>query len=43
MRTATVPIALDEVVRGRLVKPSDLMLMATFGGGLTWGAAVVRL
>lgn len=43
MSAATVPIALDEVVRGRLIKPSDLLLMATFGGGLTWGAAVVRL
>ncbi len=40
---ATLPVALDEAWRSGAVKPGDLMLFATFGGGLTWGSALVRL
>lgn len=40
--SATIPIALDEAVRERRIKSGDLILLAAFGGGLTWGAAVVR-
>jgi len=39
---ASIPIALDEAVRGGRVKPNDLLLLEAFGAGLTWGAAVVR-
>ncbi|MBI5178333.1 MAG: ketoacyl-ACP synthase III [Nitrospinae bacterium] len=40
---ASIPIALDEVVReGKAVK-GDLILMVTFGGGFTWGSALIRL
>jgi 3-oxoacyl-[acyl-carrier-protein] synthase-3 len=39
---ASIPIALDEAVRGGRVKPDDLLLLEAFGAGLTWGAAVVR-
>jgi 3-oxoacyl-[acyl-carrier-protein] synthase-3 len=39
---ATIPLLWDECVRdGRLV-PGDLVLMAAFGAGLTWGASLVR-
>jgi len=39
---ASIPIALDEAVRGGRVRPNDLLLLEAFGAGLTWGAAVVR-
>jgi 3-oxoacyl-[acyl-carrier-protein] synthase III len=40
---ATLPICLDEAVREGRVKPGSLVLMATFGGGVTWGSALIRL
>jgi len=40
---ASVPLALDVAVRDGRVKPGDLVLMEALGGGLTWGAALVRL
>lgn len=40
--SASIPIALDEAVRGGSVRPGDIVLMAAFGAGLTWGASVVR-
>jgi 3-oxoacyl-[acyl-carrier-protein] synthase-3 len=40
--SASVPIALDEAVRSGRVKDGDLVLMVVFGGGLTWGATLVR-
>lgn len=39
---ASIPLALDEAVRGGKVKPGDLMAMAGFGAGLTWAGAIVR-
>jgi 3-oxoacyl-[acyl-carrier-protein] synthase-3 len=39
---ASVPIALDEAYRGGLLNKGDIILMTSFGGGLTWSAAVVR-
>jgi 3-oxoacyl-[acyl-carrier-protein] synthase-3 len=40
---ASVPLALDLAVRDGRIKPGDLVLMEALGGGLTWGAALVRL
>ena len=40
---ASVPLALDVAVRDGRVKPGDLVLMEALGGGLTWGAALVRV
>lgn len=40
--SATIPIALDEVVRDGRLKPDDLCLLVAFGGGLTWGAVLFR-
>ncbi len=40
---ATLPVCLDEAWQAGKVKPGDTILMATFGGGLTWGSALVRL
>jgi 3-oxoacyl-[acyl-carrier-protein] synthase-3 len=39
---ASVPMALDEAVRDGRVKRGDLMLLEAFGGGFTWGSALVR-
>ena len=39
---ASVPIALHEVVRAGLVKDGDLVLLAAFGTGFSWGATLVR-
>ncbi len=39
---ATIPIALDEIVRSETVTPGDLVLCVAFGGGLTWGASLLR-
>jgi len=39
---ATIPIALHEaILDGRIVK-GDIVLMVSFGSGLTWGASVMR-
>jgi 3-oxoacyl-[acyl-carrier-protein] synthase-3 len=38
-----VPLALDVAVKDGRIKPGQLVLMEALGGGLTWGAALVRL
>jgi 3-oxoacyl-[acyl-carrier-protein] synthase-3 len=40
--TASVPLALDAGVRDGRVKRGDLLLLEAFGGGFTWGSALVR-
>ena len=40
---ASIPLALAEAVGDGRVKPGQLLLLEAMGGGLTWGAAVVRL
>jgi len=39
---ASVPLALDTGVRDGRIKRGDLLLLEAFGGGLTWGSALVR-
>lgn len=39
---ASVPLALDEAVRDGRIKRGDHVLLEAFGGGFTWGAALVR-
>jgi 3-oxoacyl-[acyl-carrier-protein] synthase-3 len=39
---ASIPIALNEAIAKDLVKDGSTILLAAFGTGLTWGAAVVR-
>ena len=39
---ATIPIAFDEIVKNDLVQKGDYILMVAFGGGLTWGATMIR-
>jgi 3-oxoacyl-[acyl-carrier-protein] synthase-3 len=40
--SASIPIALDECVEAGRIKSGDLVLMASFGGGVTWGAVLMR-
>lgn len=39
---ASVPLALDEAHRMGRIKPGDYVAMVAFGGGLIWGAALVK-
>ena len=38
----SVPLALDEAVRTGKVKRGELLLLEAFGGGFTWGSALLR-
>jgi 3-oxoacyl-[acyl-carrier-protein] synthase-3 len=39
---ASVPLALDVGVRSGRIKRGNLMLLEAFGGGVTWGSALIR-
>ncbi len=39
---ASVPLALDAGVRDGRIKRGELLLLEAFGGGFTWGSALVR-
>jgi 3-oxoacyl-[acyl-carrier-protein] synthase-3 len=40
--SASIPIALDECVEAGRIKEGDLVLMTSFGGGVTWGAVLMQ-
>jgi 3-oxoacyl-[acyl-carrier-protein] synthase-3 len=40
--SASIPIALDECVEQGRLSEGDLVLLASFGGGVTWGAVLMR-
>ena len=39
---ASIPLALDEAVRGGRIQPGDNVLLSSFGAGLSWGTMVLR-
>lgn len=39
---ASIPLALDTAVRDGRIKRGEVLLMEAFGGGFTWGSALVR-
>jgi len=39
---ASVPMTLDEANRAGWFKPGDVILMMAIGGGMAWGASIVR-
>jgi len=39
---ASIPLALDQGVKENKIKPGNLILMEAFGGGFTWGSALIR-
>jgi 3-oxoacyl-[acyl-carrier-protein] synthase-3 len=38
---ASIPLALDNAVRSGKIVRGDLLLLAAFGGGITWGSALI--
>ena len=40
--SASLPIALDDSVRSGKIAQGDLVLLGSFGGGLTWATSLVR-
>jgi 3-oxoacyl-[acyl-carrier-protein] synthase-3 len=38
-----VPLALDTGVRDGRIKQGEMLLLEAFGGGFTWGSALLRL
>jgi 3-oxoacyl-[acyl-carrier-protein] synthase-3 len=40
--SASIPICLDECVQDGRLNKDDIVLLASFGGGFTWGAVVMR-
>lgn len=40
--SASIPIALDECIQSGRIQEGDLVLLTAFGGGVTWGASVIR-
>lgn len=42
MSSASIPVALDEAVEAGRVKAGDCVVLVGFGGGLTWGATLLR-
>ncbi len=41
--SASVPMALDEAVRSGQIKPGMTILLEAFGGGFTWGSALIKM
>ena len=39
---ASIPLALDASIREQRISRGELLLLESFGGGMTWGAMVVR-
>jgi 3-oxoacyl-[acyl-carrier-protein] synthase III len=40
---ASIPLALDCAIRDGRIRPGQLVLLEAMGGGLTWGACLIRL
>jgi 3-oxoacyl-[acyl-carrier-protein] synthase-3 len=39
---ASIGLCLDEIVKGGLAEKGDYLLLTAFGGGLTWGAMLIK-
>lgn len=42
MSAASIPIALDEMLKGNLITRGDNIILVGFGGGLTWGSVIIK-
>ncbi|TXH68783.1 MAG: ketoacyl-ACP synthase III [Thiothrix sp.] len=40
--SASIPLALDAAIRDGRIQRGDMLLLEAFGGGFTWGSALVR-
>ena len=41
--SASIPVALDQVRKKGRLKDGDVLLVAAFGGGFTWGGLVIKM
>jgi len=41
--SASIPIALDEIVNGNLIARGSKIILSGFGAGLTWGSILLEL
>ncbi len=39
---ASIPLAMDEMVKDGLIQKNDRIILVGFGGGLTWGSVLLR-
>ena len=39
---ASIPIALTEAYESHLIKKGDIIVLAAFGSGFTWGSALIK-
>ena len=39
---ASIPLALDYAIENKLIKRNEIILMESFGAGLTWGATLIK-
>ena len=39
---ASIPLALNDGIRSGKIKPGETILMEAFGGGFTWGSALIK-
>ncbi|HAF87673.1 MAG: 3-oxoacyl-ACP synthase [Legionellaceae bacterium] len=39
---ASIPLALDSAIKQQKIQRDDILLLESFGGGMTWGAMVIR-
>jgi len=42
MSAASIAVGLDQAVRRGKIKKGDIILLTSFGGGLTWGSLVIE-
>jgi 3-oxoacyl-[acyl-carrier-protein] synthase-3 len=40
--SASIPLALDKAIRDGRIKRGEMLLLEGFGGGLTWGSALIK-
>ncbi len=42
MSSASIPVAMDDAYKGKCLNKGDNLVLVGFGGGLTWGSALIR-
>ncbi len=40
--SASIPIAIDEIEKAKMLKSGDTVLLVAFGGGLTWSSSIIK-
>jgi len=40
--SGTIPLAMDEAIRAKKIRRGDIVLLTSFGAGLTWGSILAR-